>query len=74
MLLKIYTQHLLIAGISHIMLKWPLCLIKYHDMKAFGRMEVWLQTFLISILDGDELSVSHPGCFTAWKEPTAATG
>jgi len=42
-------------------------------MKAFGRMEVQLHTFLIMVLDGHESLASHPGCFTPWKEPPAAS-
>jgi len=34
--------------------KLSLCLIKYHAMKTFGGMEVYLHTFLTSALDGDE--------------------
>jgi len=41
-------------------------------MKAFCGMEIQLHTFLIMVLDGHELSASHPGCFTPWKEPPAA--
>ena len=51
---KIYTQNLFIAGISLIMVKFPLWLIKHHDMKAFCRMEVQLHAFLITVVDGHE--------------------
>jgi hypothetical protein len=33
-------------------------------MKRIEGVEVWLQAFLTSVLDGGEWSVSHPGRFT----------
>jgi len=33
--------------------------------KIDGGVEVEFHSFLTSALDGDEWSVSHPGCFTA---------
>jgi hypothetical protein len=33
-------------------------------MKKYGGVEVYLHSFLTSVIDEDELSVSCPGCFT----------
>jgi hypothetical protein len=38
-------------------------LIKQDSMKAYGRMKVYLQEFLISALCGGEWSASRPGRF-----------
>ena len=37
-------------------------------MRACGWMEVYLQSFLTSILDGGESSAPGPDNFTAWEE------
>jgi len=38
-----------------------------NPMKAYGDVEVRLDTFLSSILRRSELSASHPGSFTLTK-------
>jgi len=37
---------------------------EHHAMKAYCGVEVWLQAFLTSVVDGDEWSASSPGRFT----------
>jgi hypothetical protein len=46
--------------------KLPLCLIKHRAIRTYGGVGVWLHAFLTSALDGGELLVSRPGCFTPW--------
>jgi hypothetical protein len=41
-------------------------------MKIYGEVEVWLQPFLASALDGSEWSVSSLGHFITGKEPPGA--
>jgi len=41
-----------------------LCLIKQYAMKVYDRVEVWLQAFLPSALDGVEWSSSRSSHFT----------
>jgi hypothetical protein len=36
-------------------------------MKAYVGVDVWIHVFLISALDGDEYSASHPGRITHEK-------
>jgi hypothetical protein len=48
----------------HVKAKLSLCLTKHHAMKTYGRVEVWLHTFLASALDGDEWSASRPSRVT----------
>jgi hypothetical protein len=45
------------------------CLAKYHAMKTYWGMEVYLHAFLTSALDGGEWSASPPG-----KEPLLHIG
>jgi len=40
-----------------------LCLTKYHSMKVYGGVEVWVRTLLNSAIDGGEWSVSPPERF-----------
>jgi hypothetical protein len=44
--------------------KLSLFLIKHHATKTYGEVEVHLQVFLTSALDGGEWSASRPGRFT----------
>jgi hypothetical protein len=44
--------------------------IKQDVMKTLGRVEVYIQAFLISALKGGKWSVSHSSCFTPWKKAT----
>jgi hypothetical protein len=43
----------------------PVLLTKYHDMKAYGGVEICSTRSLISALDGGEWSDSRPGRFTS---------
>jgi hypothetical protein len=45
------------------------CLIKYHDMKTYGDVEVYVHVFLISAHDGCEWSTSRLTTFLSGKEP-----
>jgi hypothetical protein len=44
--------------------KLSLCLTKYHSMKTYGGVDVWVRAFLTSAQDGSEWSASRPGRFT----------
>jgi hypothetical protein len=46
-----------------------LCLLKHHAKKMHGSVEVEIHGFLISVIDGDEWSVSRTGRFTP-REPS----
>jgi hypothetical protein len=48
-------------------MKFSLRLIKYHGIKTYGGVDVWLHSFLTSALDGGEWSASLPGRFTLRK-------
>jgi len=41
----------------------------YHKGKQICGAEVWLHSFLISVLYGSQWSISSPGRFTPGKEP-----
>jgi hypothetical protein len=41
-------------------------------MKAYGRLEIQLHPFLITVLDGDKWSASHPEPFIFAKEAAGA--
>jgi hypothetical protein len=41
-----------------------MCLIKLHNIKVHGRVEVYIHAFLTSMLDGGDSLASHPGAFT----------
>ena len=41
-----------------------MCLIKHQILKACGRVEIKIHTFLFSALGGGEWSVSNPSHFT----------
>jgi hypothetical protein len=45
-----------------------LCLVKHNTMKTFEKVKDFLQAFLSSALDWNELSLSRLGCFTPGKE------
>jgi hypothetical protein len=40
-----------------------------HAMKAYGGVNLEFQLLLTLVLDGSELSTSHPGGFTCKNEP-----
>jgi hypothetical protein len=67
----IFKMYLLL--IQFMKAKLLLCLIKHQDMKAFRGTVALLHEFWISVLYGDERSVSRPGCFTPWEEPSNST-
>jgi hypothetical protein len=54
--------------------KLSLCLIKYHAMKTYGRMEVQLHASLTSTLDGGKWSASQPGSFTPGEKTPVPNG
>jgi len=43
--------------------------LSLHNMKTYGRVEVKLQTFLASALNGNEWSASRPRHFNPGKDP-----
>jgi hypothetical protein len=43
--------------------------VPMHAIKAYGRVEVQLHSFLTLSPDGGELSALSPGCFTAGEKP-----
>jgi hypothetical protein len=43
-------------------------------MKAYGRVDVYVQIFLTSALAGGEWSASRPDRFTPGKEPSVPIG
>jgi hypothetical protein len=47
--------------------------VPVHAMKAYGRVEVNLHTFLISAVDGHGRSASRPGLFTTVKKLPVST-
>jgi hypothetical protein len=47
---------------------------KYHAMKTYWRVKVWLHAFIDPALHGGEWSASHPGGFVPEKEPKVPTG
>jgi hypothetical protein len=42
-------------------------------MKTYGGVEIWLQTFVISVQDGGEWSAAHSNCFTPRERIPALT-
>jgi hypothetical protein len=42
---------------------------KHHDVRAHGRVEIMLYTFLTSALDGGECQLHAPATLTQGKEP-----
>lgn len=42
--------------------------IKHHFMKVYGKLEVWLHTFLTTALHGSEWLASHSGLFIPIKQ------
>jgi hypothetical protein len=45
--------------------KISLCLIVHYFRISWGRMEIWLHSFLNSVLDGGELTASLQGRFNS---------
>jgi hypothetical protein len=72
---------LLAAGVSdiqprdllHIKLKFPLCLISYHTMKAYRRMEVRKQLPALVILYPGKEPMKPTGCETGWMPGPLST-
>jgi hypothetical protein len=51
-----------------------LCLTKYHDMRTYGGVEVYLLYFLASLIDGGEWSASPIGPLSPRKEQLVPIG
>jgi hypothetical protein len=49
-------NHITTPGPLKVKTNLSLCLIKHHAMKTYWGVEVYIQEFLTSVLDGDELS------------------
>jgi len=59
-LLKMTVMLEMVIPQTTIQIKVSLCLTNYDDMMTYRSLEVWLQAFLTSALDGGESSASRP--------------
>jgi hypothetical protein len=57
---------------QHQVFQAKLQVISLHTMKTYGRMEVQLQIFLASALNGSEWLAARPRYFNPGKDPTVA--
>jgi hypothetical protein len=54
--------------VKNVNVKVSIFLIKHHCTKMYGGLHIWLNAFLIAILDGDERKSSRLGRFTSGEK------